>query len=253
MAGIRKIYEGVWNIVRFNWHFYVLSAAVIILAEWLGRYMDEPLATYINIICALAVVQTTISLLVSFYIYDASELYKLSWLNDINIPATGRIINIHAGFDESSVLLQAKFPHAELSVYDFYDPEKHTEVSIKRARKAYPPYPNTRTVTTSQLPTADQGIDAIFVMLSAHEIRDAEERANFFKELKRSLKPNGHIIVIEHLRDLPNVMAYSIGFFHFLSKASWLKTFVQSELILSQEIKVTPFITTFILRHGTTS
>lgn len=253
MAGIRKPYEGVWNIVRFNWHFYVLSAAVIILAEWLGRYMDEPLTTYINIICALVVVQTTISLLVSFYIYDLSKLYKLSWLKDIDASAAGQIINIHAGFDETSALLHAKFPEAELSVYDFYDPEKHTEVSIKRARDAYPPYPDTKTVNTAHIPLADNSIDTIFVILSAHEIRNAEERVIFFIELKRTLKQNGQIIVVEHLRDLPNFLAYSIGFFHFLSKASWLKTFAQSDLILSQEIKVTPFITTFILRHGTTS
>ena len=61
------------------------------------------------------------SLLVSWYVYDLSNLYKLSWLfpNNDNI----KIVNIHAGFDETSVLLSAKFPNAELIVFDFYDQE----------------------------------------------------------------------------------------------------------------------------------
>jgi hypothetical protein len=61
-------------------------------------------------------------------------------------------------------------------------------------------------------------IDQIFVLLSAHEIRDRQERAIFFSRLKESLKSEGSIVVLEHLRDLPNFIAYTIGFFHFFSK-----------------------------------
>jgi hypothetical protein len=68
--------------------------------------------------------------------------------------------------------------------------------------------------------------------------------------MKRVLKLNGKIIVTEHLRDFPNFLAYTIGFFHFHSKKTWKKTFQEADLKVSEEIKITPFLTTFILEHA---
>ena len=130
---------------------------------------------------------------------------------------------------------------------DFYNPETHTEVSIKRARKAYPPSSNTLKTSTSILNLADNSVDKVFITLSAHEIRNENERVVFFKEVARILKPKGQIFVTEHLRDTVNFLAYNIGFFHFLSKSSWHQTFQSSNLSIRKEVKITPFITTFIL------
>ena len=153
---------------------------------------------------------------------------------------------------ETSSLLKTKFPGAALFVFDFYDPKKHTEVSIKRARKAYLPFPGTQQANTNHLPLKSNSTDKIFAILSAHEIRNDDERISFFRELKRVLKPSGKIFVTEHLRDPANFMAYNFGFFHFHSKPSWLKTFHRSGLTITNEIKITPFITTFILdKNGT--
>ena len=139
-------------------------------------------------------------------------------------------------------------------MFDFYDPAKHTEVSIRRAREAYPPFPNTQQVKPADLPLQDNSADKIFAILSAHEIRNEIERKSFFQELRRVLSPTGQIIVTEHLRDTANFLAYNIGAFHFHSKASWLKAFQSSGLRVSEEIKITPFITTFILdKNGVTS
>lgn len=92
----------------------------------------------------------------------------------------------------------------------------------------------------------------VVAMLAAHEIRSAGERAKFFLELQRVTQPDGRIYVTEHLRDLPNMLAYNIGFFHFLSKKSWLDTFEAAHLQVEAVIPTTPFIITFILkkRHG---
>ena len=151
-------------------------------------------------------------------------------------------------------MLKNKFENSELTVLDFYDPAKHTEISIKRARKVYPPFPNTQQVNTATLPLKDNSADKIFAILSAHEIRNEIERKSFFQELHRVLSPTGHIIVTEHLRDTLNFFAYNIGAFHFHSKASWLKSFQSSGLRVAEEIKITPFITTFILdKNGLSS
>ncbi len=103
-------------------------------------------------------------------------------------------------------------------------------------------------ITASKIPLGDNSTDIVFAILSAHEIRKQQERNVFFKELRRILKPNGQIIVIKHLRDATNFLAYNIGFFHFHSRKSWLENFRAARLEIEKEIKITPFLTTFILK-----
>jgi ubiquinone/menaquinone biosynthesis C-methylase UbiE len=254
MEKLRKPFQGVWNIIRFNWHFYILSFSILLFILLLTNYTNEKVSFYLYLLGLLIVLPISISLLVSYYVYDLSGLYELRWINELSNEETSKIVNINAGFDETSILLKGKFKHSELIVLDFYDPLKHTEISIKRARKAYPAYPKTQQVSTIKLPLEDNSIDKIFVIFSAHEIRNEEERIAFFNELKRILKPEGEITITEHLRDVSNFLAYNIGFFHFYSKTTWLKTFNSAELNIQKEQKLTSFISTFTLtKYGTTS
>jgi len=245
---MRKPFQGVWNIVRFNWHFYVLSFVVLVLLLFLSNYTNSTFRACLLILDALIFLPTFISLSVSYYVYDLSGLYNLNWVDDSIDIENGKVINVNAGFDETSILLKYKFPNFELLVFDFYDPKKHTEVSIKRARKAYALFPNTKSVTATNLPTLDSSADKIFVIFAAHEIRNEQERIEFFKELKRIIKPTGEIYITEHLRDVPNFLAYNIGFLHFYSKHSWLRVFESADLKLNKEQKLTPFISTFTLK-----
>jgi hypothetical protein len=229
--------RGVTNIIRFNWHFYLIAFCVIIGCIIFHQYL----------LVFLIVLSTSVSLAASWYVYDYSNLYTLNWLPFLK---ANHIVNIHAGFDETSILLSDKFPAASLTVFDFYDPAKHTEISIERARKAYGPYPGTITIHTDNIPAFNA--DVICLMLAAHEIRNREERVLFFSLLKERL--NGQIIVLEHLRDIPNFIAYNIGFFHFFSKKEWSTTFTAAGLTIHKEIKVTPFLSAFILhKNGITS
>lgn len=254
MEKMRKPFQGVWNIVRFNWHFYVLSLGLLFILILLSNYTNLTFRPYLFIVGLLIFLPTFISLSVSYYLYDLSGLYKLNWITKTNITEKGTVININAGFDETSILLKDKFPNSELLVFDFYDPKKHTEVSIKRARKAYALFPNTKSVTANKLPTLDNSADKISVIFAAHEIRNEQERIKFFKELKRILKPTGEILITEHLRDVPNFLAYNIGFLHFYSKQNWLQIFQLAELNLKSEQKFTPFISTFTLtKYGVAS
>jgi SAM-dependent methyltransferase len=248
MEQIRKPFQGVRNIVRFNWHFYVLYIGACATALLFGHTLPANYQLAIDATCLLATLSTVVSLIVSYYVYDVSGFYGLNWIEVTAEMKQASIMNIHAGFDETSYLLQRKFPGSNLTVFDFYDPLKHTEVSIKRARKAYPAFPGTKQITTAHFPLEGGSADFIFVILSAHEIRDDAERIIFFKELGRVMKPGGSIFVTEHLRDFPNFLAYNIGFLHFLSKPVWKQTFAASGLDIIKETKSTPFITTFILR-----
>src|ERR1700756_691873 len=245
MDEVRKPFQGVLNIIRFNWHFYVIALLVIIVAFIGAGFFNRFTQTIVYAIALLASLSISVSLLVSLYVDDLSGLYKFSCINPQ--PADNVIVNIHAGFDETSALLKNKFKNAQLIVLDFYDPVKHTEISIKRARKAYPAFPQTKSIQTNNLQLPAAYADKVFVILSAHEIRNETERIIFFTELNRILKPTGQIYITEHLRNTANFLAYNIGFFHFYSKRVWFHTFKNANLTLVQQIKLTPFMSTFIL------
>lgn len=246
MEKLRKPAQGVINIIRFNWHFYVFSVAIMFI---LLLFQQK----YCYILCVLVLLPTVTSLAVSYYVYDFSGFYDLKWLNQLKIQNNSKIVNIHAGFDETSHLISQKNSNAELYIYDFYDETKHTEVSIKRARKRYPNHEHTKQIQTSFLPNATAEIDFIFLIFAAHEIRDDSERIDFFKELNRILKHDGKIIIVEHLRDLPNLLAYNIGFLHFLSQRTWYETFKNSGFKINKTTKHTPFVHIFLIeKHDTT-
>ncbi len=248
MEVARTPFQGVFNIIRFNWHFYIFSLAFIILTCIAAGYFKAFPILYL--VPALAFTTSLSSLLVSFYIYDLSGLYCLNWVD--STKAEYLIVNIHAGFDETSLLLGHKYENAELRIIDFYNPKKHTEISIKRARKAYPALPQTIQADANRLPVEDASADKVFIIFSAHEIRDKAERSDFIRELARIIKPDGEIYVTEHLRDTANFIAYSIGFLHFYTKRSWLQLFRNADLKLNREIKHTPFISTFIISKDDT-
>lgn len=241
----RKPLQGVTNIIRFNWHYYVAALAAIVLLIATNNLLPAYI-TYIVITLIYATI--IISLSVSYYIYDYSSIYNLSWLDGLQLSENCALVNIHAGFDETSMALQNKFPQCRLSVFDFYDPALHTEISIERARKAYPAYPGTVQITTGQLPALPAPAHAILLTFAAHEIRNTAERTRFFQQLKNNLAVNGVVVVTEHLRNTANLLAYNIGAFHFLPESEWLYTFNKAGLTIEKKIVSNPFVATYFLK-----
>ena len=254
MDPVRKPLQGLRNIVRFNWHFYALALAAGLALGLAARLLPAPLGRWAGVGLALVLAPLLVSLAVSAYVYDGAGLYDLGWLPAGVGPAAGRtLLTVSAGFDEISPVLRQRYPAGQLLAADFYDPARHTEVSIARARRAYPPPAGTLRVSTHSLPLPDHAADATLAFLAAHEIRDPAERAAFFREIRRVTRPGGSIVVVEHLRDAANFLAYTIGFFHFHSRRAWRATFQAAGLRLTQEIKITPFVSAFILHDDAAS
>jgi SAM-dependent methyltransferase len=245
----RMRFQGVRNVVQFNWHFYLLAFLFATTLFIVGLLFRQPL---LFIISGILVAQALISIVVSYVVYDRSRLYDLAWLDRLQIAEDADILNVHSGFDETSPGLTQKFPRSAIRVFDFYDEKKHTEVSIRRARRSAEQAAATK-VTTTSLPVSDDSIDLCCVVFAAHEIRDDAERASFFRELRRSINLSGRIVVTEHLRDMPNLVAYNVGAYHFLPRSNWLATFGGADLRVLDEFKITPFVTTFVLGKDGTS
>ena len=189
-------------------------------------------------------------LVISAYVYDLSGYYNFTWLKccDIADSNVQHILNVNAGFDETSYTIKSHFPDSDLKVFDFYNAQQHTEPAIIRARKVSLIYPNTQKITTDAIPLQDSSVDLIFLLSAAHEIRSQEEKVQFLKECRRLCKPDGKVIMVEHLRDLPNFLAFSIGFTHFFSKKVWEQSFVQAGFSSCTESKFTPFMSIFTCR-----
>ena len=185
--------------------------------------------------------------IVSAYVYDLSDYYSLKWLDQFieDKTAITKVVNINAGFDETSFIIKDKLKNADLHVYDFYNHEHHTEPAIVRARKVSLVYPNTEQIESNLIPKESESIDIVFLLSSAHEIREFSEKVDFLKECYRICKPNGKVIMVEHLRDLPNFIAFTIGFNHFFSSRIWRKAFHSAGFTILREKKFTPFMSIF--------
>lgn len=245
--------QGLVTVLRFNWHFFVLALLGIIALPMVCGWLAPAFPTIALVTAAAGLLGIAIPMAATLHAYDLTGLYALRWLDPWMSGAT-EAANIHSGFDETTELLKEKHPGVKWHVFDFYDPEKHTEISIRRARAAHPPHPDTRGITTSRVPLGDGSLDRVILMLAAHEIRDHAERVTFFRELHRVLTDDGLVIVTEHLRDAANITAYTMGAWHFHPRSEWLATFGEAGFDISAEMKNNLFITTFILRkHGTAS
>jgi SAM-dependent methyltransferase len=245
----RRKFQGVLNILSFNRHFYVFGFITLALIITSHMSFNWPNLLFWIIISAF-IYGLIMPLIVSAYVYDFSGYYNFNWLKNFNIPDSNaeQILNINAGFDETSFIIKNIFPQSDLKVFDFYNAKRHTEPAIIRARKVSLVYPDTQQIISNSIPLKDNSVDTIFLLSAVHEIRSQGEKIEFLKECRRLCKANGKVIMVEHLRDLPNFLAFSVGFTHFFSKKTWGKAFEAAGFSSFAETKFTPFMSIFNCR-----
>jgi ubiquinone/menaquinone biosynthesis C-methylase UbiE len=123
-----------------------------------------------------------------------------------------------------------------------------TESSIARARRQSISQPAARAVGFAALPAENASFDAVFLLFAAHELRSPRAREQFFRELHRILKPSGELLMVEHLRDWKNFIAYGPGLLHFLPRCEWLRLSRGAGFEITTEFSITPFVRVFHLR-----
>ncbi len=237
------------TILRFNWPLY-LAAALVLLASTTGSFMT--LSVALKLACGAAAACSTyfifISLGVSHLIYDRSDLYRWRWMERAFQGMTPQhIVFCHAGFDEASQILKDKLPPADWRVLDHFDPHHMSEPSILRARRLFPPTPETVASPYDRWPVESGSMDAVIALLAIHEFRSEAERTAWFGEARRCLKSGGRIILAEHVRDFANFAAFGPGFFHFHTRTNWRRCWEEAGLQASDEFRITPWVRVFII------
>lgn len=245
----RGKWQGMLAIMRFNWPFYLMAVLVFVGAVvgiLLSR--DPWVLAVCGAIAAGSGYFIFVSLGVSHLIYDRSDLYRWHWLGRaLGGGKCGRIVFCHSGFDEASDALRERLADAEWRILDHFDPATMTEASVRRARQLYPPTQGTEAAPFDEWPVGDGWADVVFGMLAIHEMRTVGERAKWFAEAKRCLAVGGRIVVVEHVRDAANFLAFGPGFLHFHSVKNWERSWGAEGLRLIDSFRITPFVRVFVI------
>lgn len=243
----RSPFHGTRQILRFNWPFYAMAA--VALGGGVAALRARRFPTWIERGAQLGLAAgawwSVASVAVSWWVYDASPLYKWHWLRAYFPHDPRNWATFHAGVDDATPTLRQLFG-SEGATYDFYDASVMVEPSIHRARAVSRPEIAPVAVDFRALNIESDALDAAFVMLAAHELRESADRDRFFAELRRVLQPNGILVVAEHLRDATNSAAFGPGAFHFFAASEWRRSGEAFEAI--DEFSITPFVRVWVWR-----
>jgi SAM-dependent methyltransferase len=236
------------QIIRFNWPLYAVAAVVVLLAPVVIPQLPVRALARGMVYAALGLGPFWIvgSVLVSWFVYDHSPLMTGTWIPRALGVQPRAWLNIHAGFDEWTPVLHALVGTPGRTL-DVFDPREMTEPSIARAREATPF--DSEPADFRHLPARTGTIDAVFFLLSAHELRTHQARCTLFADASRVLVPGGRIVVAEHVRDWANFLAFGPGFLHFYSHRAWTRCFADAGLAVHEEFSITPFVRVFVLRR----
>jgi len=244
----RGQFDGVLQIVRYNWTLYIVAVFVSALVVGLVLVIHPPaaLAALLILGAVAAVFWLALSLAVSHYVYDRSDLYRWKWIRERVARSPRHVVNIHAGLDETSLALQKMYPAAEVTILDIYDPAEMPEPSIARARREARSTLASVRADFRQLPLRNGSADFVTVIFVAHELRRAASKEVFFREAARVLQPGGRLLLVEHLRNGWNLAAFGPGAFHFFPRREWLRVAGATGFQLGGEISRTVFVRAFV-------
>ena len=249
MTVARGKYTEVFNILQYNVHYYAASLCVMLAIATLLWFRLLPRAGAAALIgaAALTAFWTLSSLIASYYVYDYIGVTRWNWIPPILLFPPRQWLNIHAGLDESTTVLTQLFPGTGYIVLDIYDSREMTEPSISRARQAHSSPEPAVVCRMDALPLPDRNRDTLFLLFAAHEIRQPAHRTEFFQEAARVLGNSGQLLLVEHVRDWKNFVAFGPGFLHFYSRDEWLRVARDAGLTVRREDPVTPFVRCFLM------
>jgi SAM-dependent methyltransferase len=241
--------SGAVRIFLYNWPTYIGTWTLAVGALLFTAFLRPPGAWLIALGAGTALAWSVLSLLVSLYIYDRSRLVSGSWVPPLVGAGTRTWATVHAGLD-AEVELDAVMPGSCVARLDIFDRDVMTSPSITRARERTGSAKPASRCSPTSLALEDQACDAVVVAFTAHEIRERRVREAFFDELRRSLRPGGKVLLVEHLRDLANFVAFGPGYLHFVPRREWLRLASHARLAVASETRITPWVMALTLQRS---
>jgi SAM-dependent methyltransferase len=196
----------------------------------------------------VAVAWSLLSLLVSYYVYDRSELVAARWLPALLSQSRNGWATVHAGLD-AELDLSSVLADRCLARLDIFEAALMTSSSIARARALTSVHEQTTACSARHLALEDESCANVIVAFTAHEIRDRAAREAFFDELRRALVPGGRAVIVEHVRDCANFLAFGLGYLHFAPRREWLRLGAHARLSVAAEVRVTPWVMALALER----
>lgn len=246
LAGHRvKRASGALRIFFYNWPTYVGTWAFALTMLLAAPRFKWPAV----ILGVVALVWSSTSLLISHYIYDRSALLSGRWVSPLLPSCIQRWATIHAGLD-AEVELDAVMPGHCIARLDIFDQSLMTSASIKRARARTASVNAAVSCSPTSLTLQDSTLDVVVVAFTAHEIRDRLARERFFAEIYRCVRPGGRVVLVEHLRDLMNFLAFGPGFLHFLPRSEWLELADSANFVVVCERRISPWVMALSLERS---
>lgn len=240
---------GARRIFLYNWPTYAATWGASLVAAAAGLALGPPLRLALGAGAVLATAWSLLSLAVSRHIYDRSELRSGQWARALLPPGAGRWATVDAGLD-AEVDLDDALPGRCVARLDVYDAAVVTAPSVRRARARTGRRHAALPALPTALPLPDGSCDVVAVVFTAHELRARALREAFFREVRRALSPGGVLLLVEHLRDLPNFLTFGPGFLHFQGRAEWLRVAAAAGLRVAGERRVTPFVMALALERA---
>lgn len=244
----RGRFQGTLQIVRYNWSFYLAGLIAIGVGLAFLHWVRVPgwFAALVWIGLGFAAWWWLASLVVSYWVYDLSGLMNWRWLSDLVGEKPSSWVNMHSGLDESTPELAADWGAPAL-VLDLFDAEEMTEPSILRARASARNAVVATAASYRALPLGDHVVPLAALLFAAHELRSPAAREALFAELLRVLQPGGRLILVEHVRDSANFLAFGPGFMHFMPRGEWLRLASCSGFQVRHQVRKTPFVIGLVL------
>jgi SAM-dependent methyltransferase len=241
--------SGAVRIFLYNWPIYVATWAAAIAALAVRPLVGPGAGLVLALGAGVGLVWSLVSLGVSYYIYDRSQLASGTWVPAVLGAVTKTWATVHAGLD-AEVTLDGVMPGRCVARLDIFDERVMTSPSIRRARIRTGSAQAATACTPQSLPLDDGGCDAVVVAFTAHEIRDRSAREAFFAEVARALGAGGRLLLVEHLRDLANFLVFGPGFLHFVGRKEWLRLANVAKLRVATETRITPFVMALSLERA---
>jgi hypothetical protein len=230
------------DVISFNRAAFVGGPAIglgAILAAGTIDAVPAPVRIAIGLAGAAAIAMTGSALFATWRVFGRDAPARWAWIAHV-AAGSNRWLNLTTGFDDSTERLRTTVPGAGTAL-DVFDPDRSHDPALRTARAAFPP--RGVAVPVGALSTAVElgPVDVVFLLMSAHETHGAE-RIGLLSAARQALAPGGRVVLVEHLRDRANILAFGPGAWHFSRRDDWLRSAAAANLELVDKVRLSPLV-----------